>query len=213
MKKFAIIFLMIAAFVQAKAVDYGALEVEVRTHPDQYKELLDRFVAADTTLTPNQVATVYFGFPFTPSYEPTDTFPAVHEALEAKNYGEVARLAEEALQLNPLSLSMTMVALKAYENGAGDHPGLNASKMAIRRDAIIGAIVDSGKGVDPGAPFYVISDDDLQTFLFNVLGIGNVIGTSSIGDESVTAYKFVFTGQPRIHILYFNRAPQLQFVK
>lgn len=202
---------MLAAFIQVRAVDYGNLEVEVRTHPDKYKELLDRFVAADTTLTPAELATVYYGFPFTPSYEPTDTFPDVHAAFQQKNYGEVARLAEEALQLNPVSLGMTMIALEAYQNGAGDHPGLNARKMAVRRDALISTIIDSGKGTTPDAPFYVISDADRESLLFNVLGIDSIIGTSNVGDSNVIAYKFIFKGMPRIHILYFDLTPYNRF--
>lgn len=213
MKKLAIILLMFAAFVEIRAVDYGTLEVDVRTNPGSYKELLDRFVAADTTLTADEMAKVYYGFPFTPFYEPSDTFPDVHTAFKAKNYGEVARLAEEALQLNPVSLAMTMIALEAYQNGAGDHPGLNAQKMSIRRDALLSTIIDSGKGTDPSTPFYVISDDDRQTFLYSVLGIGDVIGTSPVGDTNVIAYRFVFKGQPRMHMLYFDLTPQVRFQK
>lgn len=211
MKKLVVIFLMFAAFIQIRAVDYGALEVDVRSNPGDYKVLLDRFVAADTTLTSQEVAKVYYGFPFTPFYEPSDTFPDVHTAFKEKNYGEVARLAEEALQLNPVSLAMTMIALEAYQNDAGDHPGLNARKMAQRRDFLLSAIIDSGKGTDPSTPFYVISDDDRQTFLYNVLGIGDVIGTSPVGDSNVVAYRFVFKGLPRMHMLYFDLTPQKRF--
>lgn len=203
---------MLTAFVQMRAVDYGALEVEVRTHPDQYKELLDRFVVADTTLTADEMAEVYYGFACTPSYEPTDTFPEVKAALEAENYPEVARLAEEALQLNPVSLEMTMAALKAYEQGASDTPGANALKMTIRRNALISTILDSGKGTSAMNPFYVISDQDAKQLLFKVLGIGEITGTSGVGD-SVVAYQFIFAGLPRMHLLFFDEGPQIRFKK
>lgn len=212
MKKFAIILLIFTAFVQAKAVDYGALEVKVRTHPDEYRELLERFINADTTLTPRQMEEVYYGFPFTPSYEPTDSFPELHEAYEAKDFGRVAALAEEALQLNPVSLDLIRIARSAYEMGAGKTPGAKALNMAIRYEMLVNAILESGGGTDAASPFYVIADSDRKVMLFNIIGAGSVIDKTGVG-ETVRAYKFIFPQMPRMHILYFDETPELRFKK
>ena len=51
MKKLLAILLLIGAFLPLRAIDYRQIEVDVTMHPARYKALLDRFVAADTTLT------------------------------------------------------------------------------------------------------------------------------------------------------------------
>ena len=56
MKKTLLIALILGAFSftlpqRVSAIDYRQIEVDVTMHPARYKALLDRFVAADTTLT------------------------------------------------------------------------------------------------------------------------------------------------------------------
>lgn len=201
---------MFTAFVQIRAVDYGALEVKVRTNPAEYRELLSRFIDADTTLTADQLADVYYGFAFTPSYEPTDSFPDIHEAYRARDYQKVAELVEPALQLNPVSLDLSILALTAYENGASATPGENARRMAIRIEQLVNTIIDSGKGTSASSPFFVISDSDRIRLLNNVIGIGQIVGTSAVGDN-IVAFRFFFPGTSRLNILYFDETPELRF--
>lgn len=127
MKKLLAILLLIGAFLPLRAIDYRQIEVDVTMHPARYKALLDRFVAADTTLTSDEMATVYYGFAFTPSYEPRDTFPEIHAAYDRKDYEEVARLIGPALELNPVSLDLSILALAVYERGVGETPGRKPS--------------------------------------------------------------------------------------
>jgi hypothetical protein len=194
-----------------KAVDYREIEVDVTMNPSHYRELLDRFVAADTTLTSNEMATVYFGFAFTPSYEPRDTFPEIHAAYERKDFDEVARLVMPALELNPVSLDLAIMGLSAFEQGYGENPGENALNLSIRADQIATAILESGRGTMAHSPFYVICDADRKRILSNVFGISNIIGTDMVG-ESVEAIKFTFPGNIREHILYFDNTLEERFL-
>lgn len=207
---FGIILVVVAAILPARGVDYGAVEVEVTMHPGEYRALLDRFIAADTTLTPSQMATVYYGFAFTPSYEPRDTFPEIHAAFERQDFEEVARLVEPALQLNPVSLDLCILGLAAYERGAGTTPGRKALNLAIRSDMLATAILESGRGTFAQSPFRVISGSDRQRILRNVLGIGRVIGVDRVGD--IEAVKFLFPGKMREHILYFDNTLEENFL-
>lgn len=211
MKKLLFIALVMGAILQMKAIDYRQIEVDVTMDPARYKALLDRFIAADTTLTSDEVSTVYYGFAFTPSYEPRDTFPEIHAAYDRKDYEEVARLIGPALELNPVSLDLSIMALAVYERGIGPTPGAKALNMAIRADLIAGAILESGRGTFAQSPFYVISDIDRRRILNNVIGIGPVIGTDRVGD--VEAIKFNFPGKSRQHILYFDNTLEENYIK
>lgn len=203
-----LLLLSLTAF-SASAVDYGKIQVDVTMHPAQYRELLDRFISADTTLTSDELATVYYGFPFTSQYEPRDSFPEVRAAFAKKDYQEVARLVEPALQLNPMSLELMLMGLKAYEEGVGVTPGVKALNLAIRSDQIITTILESGRGTVSLSPFYVICDGDRLSILNNVLGIGTVIGEDTVGD--LDAIKFTFPGKSRQHILYFDNTMEKNF--
>lgn len=216
MKKTLLIALILGAFSftlpqRVSAIDYRQIEVDVTMHPARYKALLDRFVAADTTLTSDEMATVYYGNAFTPSYEPRDTFPEIHAAYDRKDYETVARLIGPALELNPVSLDLSILALAVYERGIGETPGKKALNMAIRSDLIAGAILESGHGTFAASPFYVTSDADRRRILTNVIGIGKVIGTDRLGD--VEAIKFNFPGNSRQHILYFDNTLEENFLK
>lgn len=203
-------FLTLLGAVAARAVDYQALEVEMSQNPAEYREMLDRFIKGDTTLTPAQVAKVYYGFALTPSYEPTDSFPEIRKAFAEENYALVDSLLPEALALNPVSLTLLNIGQRTYEKGVGSTPGANALNMAIRFDILAQAILDSGRGTLSQSPFYVISSDDLRSILKDVIMIGPVLGTDTVGD--IDAVKFSFPGKNRIHILYFDNTIEKKFL-
>jgi hypothetical protein len=214
MRKTLILFSLILATAVAfssQAVDYREIEVDVTMNPSHYRELLDRFVAADTTLTNDEMSTVYFGFAFTPSYEPRDTFPEIHAAYERKDFDEVVKLIGPALELNPVSLDLLIMGYSAYQQGYGENPGANALQLSIRCDQIATAILESGRGTMAYSPFYVICDADRKRILSNVIGIGKTIGTDRVGNN-VEAIKFTFPGNIREHILYFDNTLEERFL-
>ena len=78
----SLILLLLSAGA-ARAVDLTAMEVDVQMHPSHYRELIERFETGDTTLTSDQLQKVYFGYSFTPDYDPRETFPEAEAAYEA----------------------------------------------------------------------------------------------------------------------------------
>lgn len=201
-KILGIILLSVSAVFAARAVDYQALEVEVSMDPAGYRALLDRFIAADSTLTTAETAKVYYGFALTPSYEPRDTFPEIREAFNRGDYAEVERLIGPALALNPVSLDLIYMGMTVYEKGFGTTPGAKAMNLAVRYDKLVGAILDSGRGTSAQSPFYVICDNDRRHLLHGVLRVGDILGQDTVGD--ILAVKFYFPGKSRMHILYFD---------
>lgn len=213
MRKILGIFLFAALALTARGIDYRAIEVDVTMNPSKYRALLERFEKADTTLTPEEVSTVYYGYAFSRDYEPRDSFPEIHAAYERQDYEEVARLVQEALPMNPVSLDLSLLGLAAYEHGAGKTPGAHSLNLAIRSDLIATAILESGRGTNAASPFYVICDADRRRILTNVLGVplDRVVGTTTVGP--VQAVKFTFPGQSREHILYFDNTLEERFLQ
>lgn len=199
------------AAVTCRAVDLNAIEVDVKMNPGKFRELLQRFEQADTTLTPGELATVYFGYSYTPDYDPRETFPQVEQAYEDADYELTEKLGLEALELNPVSLDLNVLTLAAADHmrDKGTY-GPKILKYGIRCDLIATAIMESGSGTMASSPFYVTSSADMSRILRNVLGIDRIVDRTKVG--AVDAIKVTFPGSDRQHILYFNNTREQQFL-
>lgn len=204
--------LLLASAGAAKAVDLTAMEVDVQMHPSHYRELIERFEKGDTTLTSDQLQKVYFGYSFTPDYDPREIFPEAEAAYEAADYPLALALAEEALKANPVSLDLTVVALASAERmrDRGDM-GPRILLYGTRADMIATAILESGSGTQAHSPFCVIASADMTRLLRNVLSIDSIVDRTKVGD--VDAIKVTFPASDRRHILYFDTTREMRFFK
>lgn len=209
-KALGILILFFTVAMAGNAVDYRSLEVEISMNPAEYRGLLDRFIQADTTLTPAEVSKVYYGFSLSPSYEPRDSFPEIRQAYREKDYQKVDSLLGPALELNPVSLDLLLMGKTIYGHGTGTTPGAKALNMAIRFDQLVTAILDSGRGTFAQSPFYVICSEDRDRILYDVLRIGELTGEDTVGD--IDAVKFCFPGRSRLNILYFDNTAEKRFL-
>lgn len=194
------------------AVDLTAVEVDTKMNPGQYNSLLERFINADTTMTEAELSAVYYGYAFTPSYDPREIYPEVSQAYESGDYKRALDLASEALTVNPVSLSLNVTALAAAhrlcQSACVDPTMVNT--LGHRCDLLATAILKSGSGTTPDSPFVVIDETDINKVLRNILGIDSIVDRTKVG--SVLAFKVTFSGSSRQHILYFDNTPQLQFI-
>lgn len=205
------LLMALMAATSLHAIDLNAVEVDVKMHPEKFRELLARFEKADTTLTQTELETVYFGYSFTSDYDPRETFSPIEEAYDAGNYELAGQLCEEALRYNPVSLDLNVLALAAADRmrGSGTH-GTKILQFGIRSDMIATAILESGSGTAANSPFMVISEADMRRILNNVLGIERIVDRTKVG--SVDAIKVKFPGSDRQHILYFDNSRERQFM-
>ena len=205
---FLLMFLATAWF--AAALDLTAIEVDVKMHPENYRELLERFERADTTMTADELRKLYFGYSFTTDYDPRETFPEVEEAYEGGNYEDALKLAEEALRLNPLSLDLNVLALASADRMRDNGKmGEKILYYGIRADLVATAILESGQGTSATSPFSVIAAADMQRLLRNVLGIEQIVDRTKVGE--IDAIKVTLPGNDRRHILYFDMSREHQY--
>lgn len=195
---------IITAFaLKAQNLDMNAIEVDVKLHPEQYRELLQRFERCDTTLTPSELSTVYFGYSYTPNYVPFESFANVQEAYDSGDYTEAEKLAREGLGLNPVSLELNVLALASADHlRSTGEMGRRILEYGIRCDLIATAILNSGRGTSADSPFHVIASSDISRILNNVLGVERVVDRTKVGD--IDAIKVTFPGNDRQHIIYFD---------
>ena len=214
MKKIAFILIALVGgiFAAQAKVDYNAMEVEMRMNPDRYRQLLERFENADTTLSTDELSLLYYGASFTPSYAPDAKYADIVKAIEDKNYEQAGLLAEKALQHDPMSLELNILALEASEKGADDAAHhLRTARLGFRCDMIANTILESGRGTNAHEPFVVTSEADMMRIMRNVLGVSTLMGRTTVGP--IDALKFTLPGNDRMHILYFDNTRQAQFEK
>ena len=183
-------------------VDYTALNVDISFNPTAYDTLLSRFENGDPSLDVSDMSTVYYGFVCSPGYNPDVDCTDVVTALEESRWNDAYRLAISALESTPVSLDMNTKAVKAATNSTDPAVKVHVAGLSARVDMIVMAILNSGLGTIPDAPFFVTSYDDALSLVKDVFGATAILGRSSVGP--VDAIKFTLDDTGREHILYFN---------
>jgi hypothetical protein len=147
-----------------KAPDYDAIKKEVadKSSSYYYPALMSRFVARDTTLTPDQYRDLYYGYVFQPGYKPYWISPVDKElnvfyksdSISPSDYDTVLKLTAQSLEDFPFSLDD--MNFQAYIcSMKGDKAA--SEKIGKCFAGIIGTIFASGDGKSDSTAFHVIS--------------------------------------------------------
>lgn len=183
-------------------VDLNLIKVNVTMHPEHYRELLDRYMKADTTLRLDEVATVYYGSASTVDYAPDLTFPEIDEAIAAEDYAKAYDLSIKAAKEAPVSLPVLINVIKLMPKIDLKDNLDSYLNVRQRLEMLIGTILASGTGIRRELPFKVISEGDMMVILKDILNVGEIVGRSKIGN--IDAVKVTFPTNSREHILYFD---------
>ena len=192
-------------------VDLNRIKVDVVSNPDNYRSLLNRFVVGDTTLTLDEMATVYYGYAYTLDYNPLDKYEALEKCYNDGEYAETWQLCSEALKYNPVSLDLTIKALVAANNCDIKTAHAMIPALESRFNLISTIILSSGKGTADDSPFIVICTQDIIRIIRNVLCAESILGQTNI--RNIDAYILKFPLSDRQHIIYFDNNIQKDFEK
>lgn len=192
-------------------VDLNLIKVNVSMHPEYYRQLMDRYLQADTTLRLDELATVYYGYAATIDYDPDLTYPEIDEAIEAQDYTTAFNLSIEKAKESPVSLPVLINVIKLMPQI--DLKGNIDAYLNIRTrlQMLIGTILASGTGIRRELPFKVISEGDMMVMLKDILEVDQIVDRSKIGD--LDAVKITFPNDSREHILYFDNTLHDKFKK
>ncbi|HBG41081.1 DUF4919 domain-containing protein [Limibacterium fermenti] len=222
MKKSVILFFIAVCILPATAQDaiftapdYKQIEKNVRdsTSPFYYPSLLERYLAADSTLNTEERRHVYFGYVYQPEYTPADTSQYNNllaevlssQSLHPDDYPKILSYADALLVEDPFNLRALKAKLLVYaqQNNVADY-----KKAAHQKKIVQDAIVSTGDGMSEKTPFYVIRvshEYDLLPFL----------GFSFGGDDKVIKNgNYLTLGSNRFGVerVYFDISPVMQYV-
>lgn len=183
-------------------VDLNLIKVNVTMHPEHYRELMDRYMKADTTLRLDEIATVYYGYAATIDYDPDLTYPEIDSAIAAGDFVKAYDLSVKAADDAPVSLPVLINVIKLMPQIDLRNNLSTYLNIRQRLEMLIGTILASGTGIRRELPFKVISEGDMMVILKDILNVGEIIDRSKIGQ--LDAVKITFPTNSREHILYFD---------
>jgi len=161
-------------------VDYDAIKKFVNEKPTEYQELFERFVSADTTLTLEEVAIVYYGNRVKPLIYPGGN-------PEARNYSVRKLNSEEkwieALEASDAKNLVVPTELRTQWDGTVAAYSIKDQwrllPYFIRYRQLVNVIIASGDGKSTETAFKVVNVDDESVVMIQSLGITS-IGTQAL---------------------------------
>jgi hypothetical protein len=129
-------------------VDFDAIKKTLEDAPGLYKQLLDRFIQSDSTLTREDYYLVYYGQCFQSGYNPNgidhENYDKFKEYFSTENYVKALPYAVKIIDKKPLDMEMTLKALLCYYFLNDDS---NRLKLLPRYNNIMLTIHRSGDGL------------------------------------------------------------------
>lgn len=181
-------------------VDYKNIAEAVALNPESYEALLERFKQADTTLTQEECAIVYYGFSFREGYNSMIFDTEMTQAAQAGDIEKVISEAESILDHNPVFMRANY--LMGMALNSKKVPGWE--KYAWRYSALCRVILGSGDGRSPETAFKVICIPDEYEIMHRVFRIRGLKQQAAVSDPPCDAMTVIpYSGQGEATI-YFN---------
>lgn len=179
--------------------DHDAIRAFAET--EAFRELTGRFVACDTTLTLDEMATVYYGNSYVNSHELAnlDLEPIQEMAQEGK-YREAFDALLERLEDHPVSLYLLMSL-----NNLADAVEEDSYPFYWKAQNLLNIISYSGVGNKTDSPFEVICINDEYQLLLQIFGMTEFVSQSLV-DGPLDEMTFLNSNGIR-QTLYFRLTP------
>lgn len=160
-----------AAFAQNEfmQVDYAQMEQFVKNERTEYDLLLTRFKQGDPTLSKEEVAQIYYGFPFTEEYNSFPFYTNIDKAYVKNDFVAAFPLIKQELKKNPVSLSLLIKAITCCL--ALKDPDLQSflDNASLCYQQIIQTILATGNGNSKETAYKVICVSDEYEIIFKPL--------------------------------------------
>lgn len=179
--------------------DLKEIERFVKKDRKGYDALVERFAAADTTLTDEEIRKVYYGYAFTESYSPyADYTTMVNALMKEGKEDEAWSVADGLLEKNPVSLWLLRELFLMTE-------GEEADGYQRRYSRLMDGILSTGNGRSMDRAIHVIIVDDEYEILNEVFGMQSLNGQALVGDSGSAYDRMEFMNSYGDAVtLYFN---------
>ncbi len=224
MQKLKFLFISLVAIVSCASagaqsldrinIDINQVDVNVTRNQEHYRDLMNRFIKADTTLRLDELATIYYGFPYTYdyTYDPMADYSEIIELCNNMQYAKALPLVREELKRNPVSIKLLSEAVAGCAFSENSDDLMAAQDYQNRLDMLVTTIMATGKGYKEKKPFHVISTADAKAIMTYALGVEEDKWQTAV-DNNILAFLFHFKGHGRDNLLYFDIAPEVNFLK
>ncbi|MBD5185932.1 MAG: DUF4919 domain-containing protein [Bacteroidales bacterium] len=194
---FALFTLALSLTASAARPDLSGIAANVKANPAAYTALLNRFNAPDSTLTAEEVATVYYGAPAA-GMAPAADYSEINNLRLQRRFADMLALSTEALKADPVSLTLLF---RTFAGAYNSNDAATVESARVRINQLCDAIFASGSGVTEAEPFCVVSEADVEPFLVNYLYVDHIIGMAHQGPLVVAQVQLPGREEPAY--LYF----------
>jgi hypothetical protein len=199
------------------APDYAQIKRNVKEPVSSYyyPNLMERYMAGDEKMTPEEEQHVYFGFVYQPQYMPEDTSVYNNrladvlskKSLTPDDYISILEYSDALLLEDPFNLRALNAKLLVYaqQNNTEEY-----KKTAQQRRIVQNAIVGTGDGMSEKTAFHVIKlahKYDILPFLgYKFGGEDKVLSSIKVNYLTLADNRF---GVDRV---YFNISPVIDYI-
>lgn len=207
MKKSVLLIIMIVWTLVSNAsvrvaINVDSIKTSVQSSPDDYRRLLNRFVVADTSLSVDELAVVYYGAPFFADIKAGRYEEKIDEAYSKRDFNLMYLLSDNALRENPVSLNLLAMTTISANNCEDASSIENVGNMQLRMAMLVSLIMVSGDGLSVESPLLVTSEGDRLVYLMYDSNIEEIEDQSIISD--CVAVKVRYRGADQPVIIYFK---------
>ena len=225
-----LLFLLLGNLVSGQAgkfekPNYRKIEKHIRQKKSGvfYPLLMQRYLAADTTMTMNEKQCLYYGYVFQPGYSPYNSpacmdsakFVLRKDSLTAADYERIIQYSGSVLAKYPLSIRALNYQIFALEQKNDQQ---KFTRRLSQLKIIMSALLNSGNGLRKENAFYVID----MTHAYEILDLLNLpfggaqylmghYAYLELGKNNRGLKGLYFEVSPCLHALdveFFNRFPQ-----
>lgn len=147
-------------------VDYDKIEKFVQSQPEQFKTLILRFESGDSSLTIEELATLYYGSFFSTEYTYTGASQALVELKKKEDYDHAMALCLKELGKSPCSIDLLFDAWLFAKNLGQDN-----KLYETRLNQVLSVILASGDGREQKTAYKVVDISDEYFIIYAILGL------------------------------------------
>ncbi|MBR4136136.1 MAG: DUF4919 domain-containing protein [Bacteroidales bacterium] len=165
-------------------VDYQKIEKFVQSQPDKFGALMTRFSAGDSSLTVEELATLYYGSFFSLDYDYEGASKELVDLKKQEDYKNAMDLCLKELEKSPCSIDLLFDAWLFANKLEQDN-----SLYALRLNQILSVILASGDGRAQKTAYKVVAVSDEYFIIYAVMGL-NLRQQALVGNcDVMTVYE------------------------
>lgn len=163
-------------------IDYKAAEAFVKENRQKFDALVRRFADADSTLSTDELAQLYFASPFAGFKPLTQLVKTANQLYRIRDYRVAYFMYRDALECDPLSLLLLKKAANSSFFAVIDADATSALRLCVKM--LQEVILATGDGSTAETPIRVVQTSDAYQLLWDAVGVKDVLNCDVVTNSS-----------------------------